>query len=217
MTKMFLRQGKGSMDDYIILEKDAHKVALAQKDGYAAIQEDASRFQTLQKFNAQNSQITELCLADNDIENIYIALNAKAVSRKIRVIARASTKKISSKFKFAGVDYVLLPNTVANSMVHAAIAEPIMYKAMRGILAGNSIAHVDEIIAHEYNNIIDKSLESLKFKANKLLLIGVERGRDFMFTPDSSMILQDGDVLLVMGKEISLRYFEEKLTGDKNG
>ncbi len=217
MTKMFLRQGRDGMDDYIILEKDAQRVALAQKDGYAAIQEDASRFQTLQKFNAQNSQITVLCLADNDIENIYIALNAKAVSRKIRVIARASTNKISSKFKFAGVDYVLLPNTVANSMVHAAIAEPVMYQAMRGILAGNSIAHVDEIIAHKYNNIIGKSLESLEFKANKLLLIGLERGRDFMFNPDSSMILQDGDVLLVMGKEISLRYFEEQLSEGRDG
>jgi len=216
MAKMFLRQGKEDMDDYIILEKDASRVALAHKDGYAAIQEDASRFQTLQKFNAQNSQITVLCLADNDIENIYIALNAKAVSRKIRVIARASSSKISSKFKFAGVDYVLLPNTVANSMVHAAITEPIMYKAMRGILAGNSIAHVDEIIAHKYNNIIGRSLESLKFKANKLLLIGIERGKDFMFNPDPSMVLKEGDVLLIMGKEISLKYFEDKLSEGQN-
>lgn len=216
MTKMFLRKNRGNMDDYVILEKDLQKVQEAQKDGYAAIQEDASRYQTLNKFNTKNSKITVLCLAANDVENIYIALNAKAVSRKINVVARASSNKIASKFKFAGVDYVLLPNMVANSMVHAAIAQPIMYKAMKGILAGNSIAHVDEMIAYDHSDMVGKTIRELNFKVSKLLLIGLQRGSEFLFNPKVETVVEENDVLVVMGKEMSLKYFEEKNIGVKN-
>jgi len=217
MTKMFLRKDIDHLENYVILEKDAQKVLEAQKDGYAAIQEDASRYQTLKKFNTQNSHITVLCLAANDVENIYITLNAKAVSRKISVIARASNSKIANKFKFAGVDYVLLPNMVANSMVHAAISQPTMYKAMKGILAGSSIAHVDEIIAYDHSKIIGNTVSKLNFKESKLLLIGLQRGDEFIFNPNPDMLIIENDVLVVMGKEISLKYFEEKNIGEVNG
>ncbi|RUM77232.1 MAG: potassium channel protein [Sulfurovum sp.] len=215
MTKMFLRQGKHTMENYVILEKDSTRVLEAQKDGYAVIQEDASRYKTLQKFNTQNAQITVLCLAANDIENIYISLNAKTVSKQIKVIARASSDKMAKKFKFAGVDYVLLPNIVANSMVHAAITQPAMYKAMKGILEGNNISH--EIIAYNHIGIVGKSVGSLAFKKNKLLLVGIERGDDFLFNPSDDTLIQEHDVLLVLCQEISLEYFKNRLLENVDG
>jgi len=208
MAKMFLRQDETERLNYIILDNNLEKVEQARKDGYIAIHEDASRFDVLNKFNTQHAEITILCLADNDVENIYIALNAKSITDKIKVIARASSSAMMSKFEYAGVDHVLLPNMVANTMIHTAITQPTMYKAIHAILTGKNIARIDEVHVNDYPTLIGKTIESLSFRNAKLLFMGIERKGEFMFNPALCNCIESHDILLVMGRQISLDYFK---------
>ena len=209
MATMFFRQKNEKIDNYIILDKDPKRVEQAHKDGYQAIVDDASRFETLSKFNVEHSNITVLCLTGSDVENIYITLNAKSISRKIRVIARVNNMNIISKFKYAGVDHLLMPNQVANTMIRTAITQPTMYKAIHAILTGKSIARIDEIHVHEKHSMVGKSIAELDFKASKLLLIGIERNGEFLFNPLPSERVQSFDIFLLMGRQISLDYYNE--------
>ncbi|BAF72529.1 potassium channel family protein [Sulfurovum sp. NBC37-1] len=209
MAKMFFRQKNEKIDNYIILDKDPKRVEQAHKDGYQAIVEDASRFETLKKFNVEHSNITVLSLTGSDVENIYITLNAKSISRRIRVIARVNNMNIVSKFKYAGADHLLMPNQVANTMIRTAITQPTMYKAIHAILTGKSIARIDEIHVHERHSMVDKSVAELDFKANKLLLMGIERNGEFLFNPLPTERIQNYDILLLMGRQISIEYYKE--------
>lgn len=208
MTKMFFRQNVGQLDNYIILENSFKKVEEARKDGYQAIHEDASRYDTLSKFNTEHSRITILCLTSSDVENIYISLNAKSISSKIKVIARASRESMVSKFEHAGVDHILRPNMVANTMIHTAITQPTMYKAIHAILTGKNIARIDELRVYEYDAIVGKSIKELDFKSFKLLFMGIQRGGKFIFNPPHTELLNSHDIVLVMGRQISLNYFK---------
>ena len=214
LSKMFFRQSETEILNYIILEKNPEKVQLAIKDGYRAIHEDASRYDTLKKFNTDHADITMLCLADNDVENIYISLNAKSISHKIKVIARASSPAMVSKFKYAGVDHVLLPNVVANTMIYTAITQPTLHKAIHAILTGKNIARIDEVHVNYYPIVIGKNIEALHLKKNKLLFLGIKREGKFMFNPPLDTSIEDHDILLVMGRQISLEYFEMQYAGD---
>ncbi|MBD3789887.1 MAG: NAD-binding protein [Campylobacterales bacterium] len=214
MAKMFIAQTDGQKYNFVILEKDPQKAQQAQKDGYDVIQEDASRYETLSKFNAAHAKITVLCLASSDVENIYITLNAKSISRKIQVIARASSAQMIKKFELAGADHILLPNMVAYTMIRTAIAYPTMYKAVHAILTGKNIARIDEVRVYEHDGLHDKRVGEIDFKTYKLLFIGIYRDKEeFMFIPSKDEILQLGDVLLVMGRELSLNYFMENYQG----
>ncbi|MDQ1326032.1 MAG: voltage-gated potassium channel [Campylobacterota bacterium] len=215
MTKMFFAQNEGQIQNYVILENNPLKVHQAQKDGFDVIQEDASRYETLSKFNAIHAKITLLCLTRNDVENIYITLNAKSVSSKIDVIARASSREMVKKFERAGADHILLPSEVADTMIRTAISHPTMYKAVHAILAGKGIARIDEIHVLEHDMICKKRVDQIDFKAFKLLFIGIYRGKGypFMFIPSAYEIFQDGDVLLVMGQEMSIDYFKDIYQG----
>lgn len=215
LTKMFFRQSEGGLKDYIILDSSFEKVEQAKKDGYHAIQNDASRYETLNKFNTEHSKITLLCLTSSDVENIYITLNAKSVSPNIRVIARASNESMVSKFEYAGADHILRPNTVAHTMIHTAITKPAMYKAIHAILTGKNIARIDELHVYEYDAMVGKTIQEIGFKNFKLLFIGIERGGSFMFNPPQTEILHPHDVLLVMGRQISLDYFKKQYAGGR--
>ena len=208
MAKMFFRQYSGEYANYKKKKKSLERMEQARKDGYDAIHEDASRYDTLNKFNTDHCDITILCLTSSDVENIYITLNAKSISRNIKVVARANDATMISKFKHAGADHVLMPNRVANSMIHTAITQPTMYKAIHAILTGKSVARIDEVRASECRNIVGKSIEELAFKRAKLLFMGIHRKGEFIFNPLHSERVQNGDILLVMGREISLDYFK---------
>ncbi|MCB4753700.1 MAG: NAD-binding protein [Sulfurovum sp.] len=209
MAKMFLRKSGLSVNDYIILEKNPERVEAARKEGYSVIQEDASHTKVLERFNVSHAKITVLTLTASDVENIYITLTAKSISRKIQVIARASNHQMVKKFEHAGADHVVLPNEVANNMIHIAITQPTMYKALHAVLTGKDAAQIYEIHIKHYPSLVGRSIESLSFADYKLLFLGVHKNKEFLFNPKKEILLELHDVLLVIGREISLEYFEK--------
>jgi voltage-gated potassium channel len=211
MTRMFLKTNSLSSIDYVIIEKDSIAVESGIKEGYKIIQEDASRYEVISKFNTNYSKITLLALTGSDVNNIYITLNAKTISRNIKVIARASDHHMEKKYKLAGVDHVVLPNMAANRMLVFAITQPAMYKAIYSILTGQNLAQLDEISTIEHSKLIGKRIEEIDFKAHKLLFIGFQcdRTNEFIFNPPAKIDIRKGDILLVMGRKVSIDYFKQ--------
>jgi len=213
MTRMFLRYYEQEYAKrYIIIEKEKDRVEEAIKEGYRAIQEDASRYDVIDKFNTDYAQVTLLALTNSDVANIYITLNAKAISREIRVISRASSERIAKKSRIAGADSVVMPSLIANRMLFAAITQPIMYKAFYAILIGQHLAQLDEVNSLYHQKMVGKSIKELELKEQKLLSIGYESGksREFIFNPSQEYIIEEGDILLLMGRQVSIEHFKER-------
>ena len=215
MAKMFFRQQKLTEHDYIILDKDPLRVQEAIHDGYNAIVDDASRHETLARFNLKGAKVTVLCMSHDDVENIYITLNAKSIDPTIRVVARASSPKIASKYERAGVDHILLPEEMASTLMAVAILRPIMYRAISGIFMGKSIARLDEVPVFAHSRLLGMNVGKIDFRSYKLVLIGVQKREDgkFHFNPEPELELEQGDVLLVMGHRMSVEYFRELSCG----
>jgi len=211
MTRMFLRQYHQEYKNrYIIIDNDKNKIDEALKEGYRAIFEDASRHDVIAKFNVNYANITLLALTGNDVANVYIILNAKALSPKIKVITRASDEKIAKKCQLAGADHVVRPNVVANKMLLTAITQPVMYRAIYAILTGQHLAQLDEILVKEHQKLIGLKLLEINFKAFKLLSIGIQNEKgEFMFNPSADYMLNERDILLLMGRRVSITYFKE--------
>ncbi len=212
ITKVFLRllKNKYENNNFIILDKDELKVQEAANDGYNAICDDASRFEVINRFYSSKSNITLFALTSSDIENIYITINAKSVSKDILVIARASGQKFYKRYKKAGADRVILPNDIASSMISLSILHSTTYKAINAILNFKDIAYMDEIYVDEYSTLVDKKIRDLDL--NKIILIGVQKGYKgkFIFNPKLDYILKVGDIMIILGHKISVDYFKEK-------
>lgn len=219
LAKMFLRQEEGLGDAYVIMDKDPARVKQAIKDGYKAINDDASRHDVISKFDVKYSHITVLCLTNSDVENIYISLNAKSLSKDIHVIARASSEKMHKKFKLAGVDHIVTPSNAANIMLRTAIHQPVMYNGMQAILTGKNIANIDEVMVHKHIKLIGKRISEIDFAKHKILFIGIQRGVDgeFIFNPNSEIVFEEEDILLMMGVRISIEHFKKSYTGKHYG
>ncbi len=212
LTKMFLRQ-KDDDTHYIIIDKDAARVAAAAKEGYRAIREDASRYEVLSRFNTAYARVTLITLLNDDVENIYITLNAKSVNPSIQVIARVTHSNMTSKYRLAGADHILMPDKVASRMLLMAIEQPTMHEAIVQLITGRSKAKLDEVIVHVHDHYCCKSIDAVDFRAYKLLFVGLFRPREkrFLFNPARQMQIEEGDVLLVIGYHVSIEQFKKDL------
>jgi len=212
MARMFLKNYAEEYGNrYIIIESDKAKMEEATKEGYRAIHEDASRHDVISKFNIEYANITLLALTGSDISNIYIILNAKTLSRNIKIITRATDEGIAKKCILAGADHVVRPNVVANKMLLTAITQPVMYHAIYAILTGQHLAQLDEVLVMKYQKLKGSKIEDIDFKRYKLLFIGLQRGIDgeFVFNPPKQRVLKEKDILLLMGRRVSIAHFKE--------
>jgi len=212
LTKMFLRQ-KTDTIEYIILDKDPARVAAASKDGFRVIQEDASRYEVLKRFNTEYAKVTVVTLLNDDIENIYITLNAKSVNARIHVIARISNRNMVKKYKLAGADHVLMPDEVASRMLLMAIEQPAMHEAIVHLITGQSKAKLDEVIVHSHDHYCCQSIAEVDFPSHKLLFVGLFRPetQEFLFNPAKEMHIRERDVLLVVGYHVSIEQFKKDI------
>jgi len=197
--------------NYIIIDKNPLRVQNAIKDGYSAINDDLSRYDVISKFNTNFSNIIILSLINSDIENIYITLNAKALSKDIKVIAKCNDNSMIKKYTLAKCDHILLPNHVATTMLITAIKQPNIYQAIYNIITGSAKSLIDEVIVSQGDKIVTKRVEEIPFKENKLLFIGVLKynSTNFIFNPAKEFIFSDGDTLLLMGYDLSLQNFKK--------
>ena len=220
MSRMFLKSyAKEYGNRYIVIEKDKEKVEEATKEGYRAIHEDASRHDVISKFNVEYSNITLLALTGSDVSNIYIILNAKSLSKSIKIITRATDEGIAKKCKLAGADHVVRPNIVANKMLLTAITQPVMYHAIYAILTGQHLAQLDEVMLIKHQKLIGVKIEDVDFKRYRLLFIGIQTGLngEFVFNPPKSRILDETDILLLMGRRVSIKHFKDSFEESKYG
>jgi len=210
IAKIFLRELKDNMP-YIVLDKDEQRVQEAISDGHKAICDDASRYEVLKRFYNKESKITLLALAGSDIDNIYISINAKSISKDIDVIARASSSRLINRYKRAGADRVVLPNEIASSMLVASIVYPTMYKAINAILNFKDVATIDEFFVTAESLLINKSIKEIGFEKFNITVFGVQNGArgDFKFNPKSDYIFKESDIVVVMGHKISLEHFKK--------
>ena len=211
ISKFFLSELKNSNTPYIVLDQDCQKVQEAQNDGHDAICDNASRHEVLKRFYNKESRVTVLALTGSDIENIYISLNAKSVSKDIAVIARASSHKLLSRYKRAGADRVVLPYEIASSMLVASIIYPTMYKAINAILNFKEVATIDEIFITAESLILGQTIKEVGFNKYNIIVFGVQSGArgEFKFNPPKDYKLKENDILVVMGHKLSINHFKK--------
>ena len=211
IAKFFLKEIRSINTAYIVLDKDWQRVQEARNDGHDAICDDPSRHEVLKRFYNEESRVTVLALTGSDIENIYISLNAKSVSKDISVIARASNHNLISRYKRAGADRVVLPYEIASSMLVASIIYPTMYKAINAILNFKEVATIDEIYVTAESLILGQSIEEVGFNSYNLIVFGVQHGvrGEFKFNPPKSYVFKEKDIVVVMGHKLSISHFKK--------
>jgi len=220
-TEILVNRLKKEKINFLIVDTDINKINLALSKKFIAILGDVTQRIFLKKINFD--KITKIfVLTNSDITNTFITLTLQSYAKNKEIIVLANDSKNINKLKKAGADFVVVPTNATALLTKLYVGTPITFSVIDAILSEKKNAILDEIKVLE-NSILDgKLIGEIDFDKYKIILFGVLKNKEsvilettfsvskgfFYFNPPFDLKLEAGDVIVVMGYNVSINYFK---------
>jgi voltage-gated potassium channel len=152
-----------------------------------------------------------LAASDDDADNLYITLSARAVKPDLFIVARASNEDAAKKLRLAGADRIVQPYQAAGRVMANLILRPQVTDFVDVVTtaSGNDL-RFEEIEVTTACGQGGRSIRDLEIRKETGALVVALRKRDGTFdtTPTPEAVLDVGDVLIAAGTDDELRKLE---------
>jgi len=162
------------------------------------------------------SDLICFCALDDDAKNVFLTISLRAEYSNLYIIALATSKDSANKLHLAGANKAVAKlETVANVIVES-LEKPAVVEVMNEILYHNKELKLAEFIISGTSVLANKKLKDIsihhEFNIIILAVADQELEADFTFTSQGhDHTIDEGDTLVVMGREIDLEKFEKAI------
>ncbi|MBI1283207.1 MAG: TrkA family potassium uptake protein [Thiobacillus sp.] len=197
---------------FIMVDNETALVDTANKEGLDALQLDYTDDDALRSVGIGSHIEGVFCLFTEDSENVFLAISARALDPKLRIVAVCQAPDAAPKLLAAGADKVVDPYEISGARVHDLIQRPEVVELLEQTLFGRQDLNVAEITIPQGTWLHGIHLSILrKVMTQNLLLLGMvdlERGNELILsTRGIDHKLDYGDVLVVIGARSEIDAF----------
>lgn len=211
---------------FVVIDTSNAAIEKARRLGYLAIQANASSNGVLKNAGINRGASAVLCITGDDVVNVYITLTSRHLNPDIKIISRANSQDNVKKLYQAGASSVIQPFEIAGMVVAEYIGQPVAFEALFGMLRQEKELVMDTLCVYSGCAIDGKSIADVNFEQKKLMLIGVisanaahskhknsyqVKNQHFYFNPEPHFVLRNGDLLVLLGKTVSIDYFRDQI------
>ncbi len=191
---------------FVIIEKDAKKVAEFEGENLNILIGDATHEEILNQAGVERARGLASCLAD-DADNVYVVLTARDISKNLHIVARAIEEQAEPKLIRAGANRVIAPIIIGSQSMARALLKPTIADFMDSIVAENFDLVFEEVAVKNDSEYIDKELKETNISTElNLLIVAIRRKDGFMILqPSADTHIREGDLLIVIGKAESMQ------------
>ena len=147
-----------------------------------------------------------------DADNVFVALSARALNPRLKIIARASNKTSESKLRTAGADAVVMPDEIGGSHMAKLVVRPEVIRFLDLIsgLTADQLRLEELSFSQLRRDLRGQSIRELDLRSRTGANVIGLRHADGTFTvsPGADYIPAEGDVLLVLGSEQQIESLE---------
>jgi voltage-gated potassium channel len=156
-----------------------------------------------------NRARTTIVATDDDTLNMVLSINIRAINKDSRIIVYINREALRQTLQSAGVTYVTSPNELSGRLIASAAFEPEVAQLIEEVSSSQDGYDLQQFMVTDSSNIAGQSISnvrsSLLEKGGALLIaLGTKNEGDrFTLTPnpDTSLVINVGDALIVMGDE----------------
>ena len=194
--------------DFAVVETDRAKVSLAEEKEILALDADATLDSSLKRAGIAHAQGIIATLG-TDAANVYVALTAKEIRPELQVVSIAREPGAESKLRAAGADHVLSPYQIGGLNLARRMLQPHLSDFLDGtrglhvrleeiaIRTGSPLSHV---------KLMDTNLRQ-KYGITVVAVVK-SREKDVRYNPGPEVVLEAGDVIVVVGTDEGLEGVE---------
>ncbi len=156
---------------------------------------------------------TLILALDNDSDNLFVCLSARALRRDLFIVARTSSRTNEPKFFQAGADRVINPHEIGGSRMAALALQPHVAEFIDEILQDEQHdVSVQEFVVTDESTIAGKRLLDLRDGEQRSLIIAIRKPTQRYHTnPSPQTVVEVGDVLIALGSDDELAALRRRL------
>ena len=195
---------------FVIIERDERKLAEFENENFSILIADATNEATLIQAGVERAKGLATCLAD-DAANVYVVLTARGINEKMHIVARAVEEQAEPKLIRAGANRVVAPTIIGSQSMARALLKPAIADFMDSIVAETLDLVFEEIAINLHSPFVNKLLSETNLSRELSLIVIAIRRKDgeLYFHPTGETKINEGDLLIVVGKADSMQKFVE--------
>ncbi|MFN6964936.1 MAG: potassium channel family protein [Pyrinomonadaceae bacterium] len=186
---------------FVVIESDERKIADLSESGTLVLAGDATDEADLIAAGVERARALATCLPD-DAANVYTVLTARGLNPSLHIVARAVEEQAEDKLIRVGANRVVAPTIIGSRSMARALLNPALADLMDSIAAETLDLVFEEIAVDERSPLAGKRLDqTIFFNNDAAIVVAVRRGGgEMLFHPRGDLLLDDGDLLVVLGQ-----------------
>ncbi len=195
---------------FVVVERDPERLHTVLERGDLAVEADASHEETLKRVGIDRARGLIAAVA-TDAENVYTVLTARVLRPDLFIVARAEAEDAAPKLLRAGANRVVSPYELgAVQIAHTALRPAVVEFVRLATSPENLELAMEQIEIRGSAAFVGKSLVEANLRQRfGVIVVGIRRKDGRMeFNPASDAVMQEGDVLVVLGHTANLKKME---------
>ncbi|MBN2226396.1 MAG: potassium channel protein [candidate division Zixibacteria bacterium] len=209
----FGRVGRQVADEYVrekipfvVIENDNSAINSLDTAGHLYIAGPATEDEVLLAAGLDRAKVLVSTLP-SEADNVYLALTARHINAKMRIITRADQPDGEKKLRRAGANVVVSPHVLGGTRMAMASLRPNVVDFMQMATLGDAGLGIEEISIPENCRFGGKSLIDSGLKAEfGVTVIGIKKpNQPIQINPNPNAVIENGDILVLVGEGNKLR------------
>lgn len=200
--------------DFVVIEGDPEVAERLIEIGYLVVEGDATEDQVLEKAGVTRAKGL-VAVVSNNVNNLYITLSAREMCRKenpdLYILSRATDESASEKITRAGADRVISPYAIGGMRIVQALLRPTVYDFVDVATQTSGMDLMfEELRVSEKSGFDGVAIKDSGIRQSfDVIVIAIKKpsGR-MVFNPGPEVIMQIGDMLIVLGDRDQLNRLE---------
>ncbi|MGA9994618.1 MAG: potassium channel protein [Pyrinomonadaceae bacterium] len=200
---------------FIVIEKDAQRVALLSDSGVPIIARDATLEETLHDAGVEHARGLAACLPD-DADNVYVTLIARGLNPNLHIVARAAEEQAEPKLIRAGANRVVAPTIMGGRRMATALLKPAVDDFMDSLTADTLDLNFEQVEVDARSSLVGRKLRHSNIRSDlDIVIVSIRRANgELIFNPTGDAIIEVGDTLIAIGRKESLIKLNQLARGD---
>lgn len=202
---------KRRKEKFVVIEIDDEALEHLQNEGILHIKGTATDDDILREAGIDSARTLISTLPD-EAQNVYLTLTARHMNPDLNIIARADFDDGEKKLVRAGANHVVSPHVLGGQRMAMASVRPNVVDFMHMTSLGEGGLSIEEVVIPKDSGLNGKTLVESGLKRDYgVNIIGMKKhNARVTIAPEPNTILEDGDVLVLVGSRNGL----EKLSKD---
>ena len=228
LSEHYIVCGAGDVGHYVVVELQATKRPfvvvdldeprlrrMSETQPFPYLAEDATDEAVLTRAGIQRAAGI-MCALPGDRDNLFLAMTARQLNPKLRIVSQAHDIKLAGRLKNAGADSVVSPQYIGGLRIVSEMVRPSVVSFLDTMLRDKTNApRVEEVRVETGSPVAGKRLNELDLSKRKLLVMAVRppASDKVEYVPPADTAIAAGTTLILLGDIDRVNRFREEAKG----